>query len=75
LAGNFFLKIFIVKTIGEAANEYQRLLTEITSQGWDQEKYQKLLDWYQEQVRIFSSPQTATTAISADSFPEGISTK
>jgi hypothetical protein len=73
--GNVFGGKFLntlVATIGEAATEYQRMLTEITSQGWDQEKYQKLLDWYQEQVKIFSSPQTATTAISADSFPEGI---
>jgi hypothetical protein len=51
-----------VKTVDECVSVYQQKLSEITAGGWDQEKYQKLLDWYQAKITQVSSAPTTTTA-------------
>jgi hypothetical protein len=40
-------------------------VNDLTAKGWDQDQYLKILDWYQQQVKKFSS----TTA--GDLFPNG----
>jgi hypothetical protein len=57
----------LVTTFEELAVEYQKKINELTSNGWDQSKFQVILTWYQaQQVKILTS-QTEKT----EGFPEG----
>ena len=68
--------VSLVTNVSEAAAEYKKRVEELTAKGWDQAKFQKILDWYQNTTtRLTSSPSTASvvTASSEDTFPNGIS--
>ena len=62
--------------MSEAAEEYKKRVEELTAKGWDQAKFQKILDWYQNTTtRLTSSPSTVSTVATSsdDNFPNGIS--
>ena len=69
---------FLVTNVSDAAAEYKKRVEDLTAKGWDQVKFQKILDWYQNTTtRLASSPSTATTSPSTvttsseDTFPNG----
>lgn len=45
--------IFIVNNATEAGLEYQKKLNELTMSGWDQAKYEKIANWYSDQLKKF----------------------
>jgi hypothetical protein len=48
-----------VKSVTECATIYQQKLSELSAAGWDQDKYQKLLDWYQKKIaQLTALPST-----------------
>ena len=71
--------ISLVTNVSDAAEEYKKRVEELTAKGWDQAKFQKILDWYQNTTtRLTSSPSTTTSSStvansSEDTFPNGIS--
>jgi hypothetical protein len=44
---------------------------ELKNSGWDNDKYQKLLAWYQNQTMKISAKSTASIQTVTSSFPTG----
>jgi hypothetical protein len=69
-----------VKNVTECVTVYQQKLSEISTAGWDQDKYQKLLDWYQKKIAQLTAAPSTTAAESSpvtdtqptSNFPKGI---
>jgi hypothetical protein len=59
---------FLVKDAVEAASVYSKMVNDLTANGWDQAKFQKILEWYQNQTQLFSNAQ-----ISIPSSPKPVS--
>jgi hypothetical protein len=47
--------MIIVSSMAEATSEYQKRVNELSVNGWDQGGYQRLLDWYHDQIKRFAS--------------------
>lgn len=65
---------FSVSNAAELVVEYQKRLNELTASGWDQAKYQKILDWYQSQtLRITTAMMNPSSSNSQSAeFPNGL---
>jgi hypothetical protein len=62
-----------VKTVEECVEVYQTGLKDITAGGWDQAKYQILLDWYLAKLAQLNSASATTT--DTDTLKEGLAGK
>jgi hypothetical protein len=51
---------FVVTNFDEATAEYNKKVNLLNTTGWDQEKFQKIVAWYGEQKKKFTSPTVPT---------------
>jgi hypothetical protein len=61
-----FLRNFLVKgllTNESLETEYKKRLTELTTSGWDNNKYQEILNWYQDQKLKQTQPDVKGNVI------------
>ena len=47
-------------------------MDELTAKGWDQAKFQVILDWYQDTTKKLVSNVVASVNDAEDTFPNGI---
>jgi hypothetical protein len=61
-----------VASLGELATEYEKRVNDLTAKGWDQNKFQVILSWYQKELTRLSNPPAKVVDTKQSGFPTGI---